>query len=143
MGPIVRLVRARITSRQAIAVGFVVAAVAAADASVIAQETPEEATFRGTWNNRKFGTSGPLSCTATVKDDETWEAKFQGKFMNRDFNYDATIKTSKKSGRTVLQGTATIDGDQYLWSGYVNGKELFGKFRSRKGNNGTFRLRRS
>ena len=42
--------------------------------------------------------------------------------------------------RTVVEGTAELDGDRYEWSGFVRGKVFYGQYRSLKGNNGEFRL---
>ena len=112
---------------------------AATSAPSVAQK-PEERSWQGTWNNRARGTSGPLKCTATIKDDKTWDANFQGMFMGRPFNHKVSIDVTKKSDRTLLEGTATISGDTYRWSGYVSGRVLYGRFRSGKGNNGDFKL---
>lgn len=103
-------------------------------------EQPTTKTWVGTWMNRKYKTSGPLKCVATRKDDSSAEATFSGKFVNDPFSYNVTVSTTAENDRTVLSGTATLDGDKYEWSGYVRGKVLFGEFRSLKGHNGTFRL---
>jgi hypothetical protein len=50
------------------------------------------------------------------------------------------MKVSKKDNRTLLEGTSTVSGDSYQWTGYVEGDTLFGKYRSASGNNGEFRL---
>jgi len=105
----------------------------------IAQKS-EEKSWQGTWNNRARGTSGPLKCTATPTDDKTWDAQFNGMFMGRRFNHKVKIDATKKSDRTLLDGTATINGDTYRWSGYVSGCVLYGRFRSGSGNNGDFKL---
>jgi hypothetical protein len=118
-----------------------IAALATTDGVGLAQD--KEKSWQGTWNNRRAGTTGPLRCTATPKDDKTWEADFEGMFMTRRFNYTVTLATARRSGRTLLQGTATIDGDEYRWEGYTDGRVLFGRFRSAKGNNGEFRLQES
>ncbi len=96
--------------------------------------------WRGTWNNRKFGTKGPLICTAAVKDDKTWQAVFSGTGIGKPFKYEVTISTNKKNGQTLLQGTSSVDGDTYRWSGKVQGKTLAGRYRSASGNNGEFQL---
>jgi hypothetical protein len=96
--------------------------------------------WQGTWNNRKYGTNGPLRCTAASKDANTWEAKFEGTGVGRPFTYNVNISTMKKGNRTLLQGTSSISGDMYQWTGYVEGKTLFGRYRSSSGNNGEFRL---
>jgi len=100
----------------------------------------EKMSWQGTWNNRKYGTEGPLKCTATVKDETTWEAKFDGMGLGRPFAYDATMKVSKKDNRTLLEGTSTVSGDSYQWTGSVEGDTLLGRYRSASGNNGEFRL---
>lgn len=96
--------------------------------------------WSGKWDNKKYKTSGPLTCTATLKDSATWQAKFTGTGLGKPFGYDATIKVSNKSGRMILQGSTSVDGESYQWSGYVQGKSLIGSYRSASGNNGTFRL---
>lgn len=97
-------------------------------------------TWQGSWNNRKFGTKGPLVCTAKAKDDKTWDATFTGTGIGKPFKYQVTINTTKKGNQTLLQGTSMLDGDRYQWSGYVEGKTLHGRYRSAKGNNGEFML---
>ncbi|MCA9146597.1 MAG: hypothetical protein KDB05_27650, partial [Planctomycetales bacterium] len=97
--------------------------------------------WQGTWNNRKYGTDGPLKCTAKAKDANTWEAKFEGTGLGKPFTYEATMTTTKRGERTLLQGTSTVSGDQYQWTGYVEGDSLFGKYRSASGNNGEFILK--
>jgi len=99
--------------------------------------------WEGTWNNRKYGTKGPLRCTVKVKDANTWEAKFVGTGLGKPFTYQAIIKKTKRGERMLLQGTSTISGDQYRWTGQVEGDKLSGKYRSGSGNNGEFHLKES
>jgi hypothetical protein len=106
-----------------------------------AQQSDEAKTWDGMWSNRKFNTSGPLKCTATRKDDGSNEARFEGSFMGSPFSYTVAVTATPKGDRTLLEGTSTIDGDRYEWSGYVRGGVLYGQYRSQKGNNGEFRLR--
>lgn len=125
-------------------IGFLIVALAVALAAtsdlVVAQVDGDEKSWQGTWNNRARGTSGPLKCTAGPKDAKTWEAQFDGMFMKRSFSYKATMEAAKKADRTLFQGTTTVDGDTYRWTGYISGRTLVGKFRSAKGNNGDFKL---
>jgi hypothetical protein len=107
--------------------------------SGMAQDKAEK-TWQGTWNNRRFGTSGQMRCTATIKDDKTWEATFDGTGAGRRFTHKVTINVTKKGDRSLLEGTATIDGDTYRWSGNVAGRVLYGRYRANGGNNGEFRL---
>ncbi len=103
------------------------------------EESPPKV-WEGTWMNRKYDSGGPLKCTAVRKDDAEAQATFKGTFMGDPFSYEVTVSTKQEKDRTVLTGTATLDGDRYEWSGYVRGKVLFGTFRSLKGHNGEFRL---
>lgn len=103
------------------------------------EESPPKV-WVGTWMNRKYDSRGPLQCTAVRKGDAEAQATFKGTFMGDPFSYDVTVSTKQEKDRTVLTGTATLDGDRYEWSGYVRGKVLFGTFRSLKGHNGEFRL---
>ena len=96
--------------------------------------------WQGSWNNRKFGTEGMLRCTATVKDEKTWEAKFEGTGLGRPFTYNVEISTTTRGERTLLQGTSMVDGDSYQWTGEVQNGMLIGTYRSASGNNGEFRL---
>jgi hypothetical protein len=100
-------------------------------------------TWSGTWDNRKYKTSGPLKCTATTKDSSSWQAKFTGEGLGKPFGYDATIKITNRGGRLVLSGTTSVDGEAYQWSGYVQGNYLVGSYRSASGNNGSFKLQES
>lgn len=100
----------------------------------------ESRSWQGNWNNRKFGTSGALQCTATTSDGKKFEAQFRATFRGKESTYNVTMTGTKKSERVLLEGTATIGGDSYRWNGYIEGKTLFGNFRSNSGNNGTFKL---
>jgi hypothetical protein len=116
---------------------------AAASSPAADDDQPAAKSWSGTWMNRKYNSSGPLKCTATRTDDETAQATFSGTFMKDPFSYDVTVSTRQERDRTVLTGTAELDGDRYEWSGYVRGKVLYGQFRSLKGHNGEFRLTES
>ena len=105
-----------------------------------ADEPAASKVWQGTWSNRKYNTRGPLKCTASRKDDSTAEARFEGTFMGDAFGYDVTVATKQEQSRTVVEGKAQLDGDQYEWSGFVRGKVFYGQYRSLKGNNGEFRL---
>lgn len=103
-------------------------------------EAGAETTWQGTWNNRKYKTDGPLICTVTARDSDTWQAVFTGKGLGKPFEYNVTIKATKRGSKTILQGTSRIDGDNYQWNGTIERKQLVGLYRSASGNNGEFRL---
>jgi hypothetical protein len=99
-------------------------------------------TWEGTWNNKKFGTKGPLKCVATEDDKGVFKATFTGKFMGDPFKYEATFE-SKKKGRNqrTLSGKSVIRGHDYKWTGEMKGKSLKGKYTSSVGYFGTFVLK--
>lgn len=97
--------------------------------------------WSGGWNNNKYGTKGPLTCTVSAVDGKTWQAKFVGTGIGKPFTYTAAVNTTDKGDRTILQGMYSISGDAYRWTGYVEGDTLYGKYRSASGNNGEFRLK--
>ena len=68
------------------------------------------------------------------------KAHFTGAFEGEAFSYQVTLSAKSAGGRTELEGQAEIDGDQYRWSGYISGHELFGNFSSQSGNRGQFVL---
>jgi len=103
-----------------------------------AAEAPKS--WSGTWNNRKYKTNGPLTCTITSAKDGVWQAKFTGTGIGKPFSYDATINVRQSGNRTTLQGVSKIDGENYQWTGAISGTTLTGSYRSASGNNGDFRL---
>ena len=98
-------------------------------------------TWEGTWNNKKYGTSGPLKCVATPGEDGRWKATFSGTFKKDPFSYDVTFESEPKGRQTALGGTATISGHRYQWQGKLQGKTLFGEYRSKNGYFGSFSLK--
>lgn len=96
--------------------------------------------FTGSWNNRKYGTSGSLRCSAVVKDQDNWTAKFDGNGVYGKFSYDVVIATKDRGKQLQLQGNSSVSGHRYRWTGNVKNGILFGKYTATNGNNGTFRL---
>ena len=100
-----------------------------------------EQTWEGTWNNKKYGTSGPLKCVASETRKGTWTAVFTGTFKGDPFKYEATFRSRKARGGQALAGTATIRGHQYQWTGSMRGSMLNGKYRNNAGYYGEFILK--
>jgi hypothetical protein len=96
--------------------------------------------WSGTWSNRKFNTTGALTCTVIGNQNNQWIARFTGTGLGKPFNYTALITTRTNGSVVSLSGTTKVDGDNYQWSGSVNGASMTGSFRSGTGNNGDFRL---
>ncbi len=101
-------------------------------------------TWEGTWNNRKYGTKGPLKCVASEIKPGEWKGKFTGTFQGDPFDYEATF--TAKQGRNEqldLAGKATIRGHRYEWTGLIKGTALRGKYTSSVGYFGEFVLKES
>lgn len=109
--------------------------------SVAAQDAAKARTWEGNWNNRKYGTSGPLRCVATATSNTNWDARFDGTGLGKPFRYDVSFTGTTKGDRTLLQGTANVGGDTYRWTGSIKGDVLQGSYRSSSGNNGEFVLK--
>lgn len=103
----------------------------------------QETVWEGTWMNRKYNTRGPLRCTAAKQNGVRVKATFSGLFRGEGFQYNVDFDAKRTGQRTVLQGSATLDGDRYQWTGCVQGDTMLGQFKSLKGNNETFRLRKN
>jgi hypothetical protein len=98
--------------------------------------------FEGTWVNRKMGSRGPLRAHITPSDEGEWAGKFEGTFKGDRFQYEVTFNAKTSATKTDLKGNATIDGDPYQWNGTLKGDALNIKYRSSKGFNGDFTLKR-
>lgn len=100
----------------------------------------ETRTWTGTWNNRKFGTSGPLRCVGEQNQPGQWSAVFTGTFKGDPFEYRAQFQSRIQRQNEVLSGKATIRGSQYEWTGTIRDKQLRGKYNSAVGYYGEFIL---
>jgi hypothetical protein len=96
--------------------------------------------WSGTWNNKKYGTSGPLTCTIVGEENGQWIAKFSGMALGKPISYNAIITHKEAGGRTTLSGTTKVDGGDYQWSGAITGTSFTGTYRASNGNNGDLRL---
>ena len=104
---------------------------------------PSTVVYKGTWVNRKMGSSGPLQCSVEPgEDDAEWAAVFTGKFKGEGFKYEVKFAATKAGTKTNLKGSAKIDGDPYEWTGAIKGEAFSVKYRSEKGYNGEFTLKR-
>ena len=107
-----------------------------------AADAPKDigSSWSGTWNNRKYNTSGPLTCTVIGEENGQWIAKFTGTALGKPISYTAMITPKPGTGRTTLTGTTRIDGSIYNLSGAVAGNSLTGSYTAANGNNGEIRL---
>lgn len=103
----------------------------------------ETRSWSGKWNNRKYGTSGPLKCVGQSAMNGKWTAVFSGTFKGDPFEYRVQFVSRKAGSGEALAGKATVSGHPYEWTGGISARQLRGSYRSTNGNNGTFVLRES
>lgn len=103
-------------------------------------DVPVNKAWSGTWNNRKYNTSGQLICTVVGEQNGQWIAKFTGTALGKPISYTALMTPKASGANTALSGTTKVDGFDYQWTGTVAGKSLNGSYRASNGNNGDFRL---
>ena len=113
-----------------------------AQQSTAAEAAAKAKAWSGTWNNKKFNTTGALTCTVVGEQNGQWIAKFTGTGLGKPFTYTALITHKAASTNLMtLVGTNRVDGDTYTWSGSITGENMVGSFRSVTGNNGQFVLK--
>jgi hypothetical protein len=101
---------------------------------------PVNQAWFGTWNNRKYNTSGQLICTVIGEQNGQWIAKFTGTALGKPISYTALMTPKQNGANTALSGTTKVDGFDYQWSALVSGKTLNGSYKASNGNNGEFKL---
>lgn len=101
---------------------------------------PTNKAWSGTWNNRKYNTTGALTCTVVGDQNGQWIAKFTGVALGKPISYTALMTPKASGANTALTGVTKVDGFDYQWSGTISGKSLNGTYRASNGNNGDFRL---
>ena len=106
-----------------------------------AAEAAKGKSWTGTWNNKKYNTTGELTCAIIGEQNGQWIARFTGTGLGKPFNYTALITHKPAGTNTTMQGTTRVDGDMYNWSGTISGENMTGGFRSTTGNNGQFVLK--
>jgi hypothetical protein len=104
-----------------------------------AEDAPK--TWEGTWNNKKYGTSGTMKCVGKKTKDGQWEATFSGVFMSEKFSYTVTFDEKKGDKQSDLSGKAEVKNQKYEWTGSIKGDTLSGKYRSNGGYFGEFVLK--
>ncbi len=104
------------------------------------EDAVKEKTFTGTWNNRKYNSSGPLKCVARPGKDGNVIATFTGTFKGDPFKYNVKFQAKPGRNQMDLSGKATISGHIYKWTGSLVGGRLRGKYLGTNGYNGEFVL---
>ncbi|GDY21365.1 hypothetical protein LBMAG56_27120 [Verrucomicrobiota bacterium] len=105
-----------------------------------AADVPVNKAWSGSWNNRKYNTSGALVCTVQGEQNGQWIAKFTGTALGKPISYTALMTPKPNGANTALSGTTKVDGFAYQWTAELSGKTLNGSYKASNGNNGEFKL---
>jgi hypothetical protein len=89
----------------------------------------EDAVYEGTWHTTNRKLDGTMTCTVKDLGDNKWSGRFYGQWQGVPFDY--TVPFSGPPDK--LQGKATIDGADYIWSGSYNPDD--GHFKGQFGGN--------
>ncbi len=100
----------------------------------------DDRVFEGPWNNRRTGSSGIMTCTATEIAPGQWKGTFRGTFQGKPFEYSVDFQSIVSRSGSELAGGTTIDGKQYQWKGTLQASQLRGQYQATNGWNGEFTL---
>src|SRR6478672_1181090 len=89
----------------------------------------DDALYEGAWNTTNRKLDGRMTCAVKDLGDNKWTGRFYGVWQGVPFDY--TVPFSGPPDK--LQGKATIDGADYIWSGSFN--EDDGRFKASFGGN--------
>jgi hypothetical protein len=103
-------------------------------------EAADERVFEGPWNNRRTGSSGTMTCTASEVAQGQWKAVFRGSFQGQPFEYSVDFLAKTNRMGSELEGSTTIDGQRYQWKGTLQASQLRGQYQASNGWNGEFVL---
>ncbi len=76
----------------------------------------EEMVFAGPWHTTNRKLDGVMTCTVTRLDQDQWRGRFVGIWQGVPFDYTVAFEGPPDQ----LQGTATIDGANYHWTGALD-----------------------
>jgi hypothetical protein len=96
----------------------------------------DERVLEGPWNNRRTGSSGSITCTASEVAPGQWKAVFRGSFQGQPFEYSVDFLAKTNRVGSELEGSATINGQQYQWRGTRKASQLRGQYQASNGWNG-------
>lgn len=106
------------------------AAVALCSAAVLASTTlAEDVVYEGTWHTTNRKLEGTMTCAVKDLGDNKWNGRFYGTWQGVPFDYTVPFTGSPEK----LQGKATIDGADYIWSGSFNPEDS--RFKGQFGGN--------
>jgi len=79
----------------------------------------EDGQYEGVWHTTNRKLDGTMTCAVKDLGDNKWSGRFYGQWQGTPFDY--TVAFAGPADK--LQGKATIDGADYLWSGSFGGDE--------------------
>src|SRR5256885_11848982 len=86
--------------------------------------------YEGTWHTTNRKLNGTMTCLVTDLGNQNWQGRFVGTWQGVPFDY--TVKFIGPPDH--LQGTAKIDGADYIWTGEMDGDSL-ASFKGKFGGN--------
>lgn len=75
----------------------------------------EDAIFSGSWKTTNRKLDGPMNGVVQEIAANQWQGRFYGVWQRVPFDYTVTFS----GPLSALQGTATIDGASYTWTGFI------------------------
>src|SRR6187397_1399979 len=108
---------------------FVAAVALGAAALLPSVIVADDALYEGPWHTTNRKLDGTMTCAVKDLGDNKWTGRFYGVWQGVPFDY--TVPFSGPPDK--LQGKATIDGADYIWSGSFNHEE--GRFKGNFGGN--------
>jgi hypothetical protein len=76
----------------------------------------QEFIFEGPWKTTNRKLDGIMTCVVKQTGEEKWQGRFFGVWPGVPFDYTVPFSGPPEK----LQGTATIDGASYTWTGEMN-----------------------
>lgn len=89
----------------------------------------EDSVYEGTWHTTNRKLDGTMTCAVKDLGEGKWNGRFYGVWQGVPFDYTVPFSGAAEK----LQGQATIDGADYIWSGSFHSDE--GRFKGQFGGN--------
>lgn len=106
------------------------AAVVLGSAALLSSATvAEDAVYEGPWHTTNRKLDGTMTCAVKDLGEGKWSGRFYGQWSGVPFDYTVAFTGPPEK----LQGKATIDGADYIWSGTFSDDE--GRFKGNFGGN--------
>src|SRR5438874_9603540 len=77
----------------------------------------KEMVYEGSWVTTNRPLDGTMTCVVRDLGNNRWRGHFYGVWYGHEFSYEVDFSGPPEN----LQGTATIDGAEYEWTGEMGG----------------------